>query len=148
MNVTFDLARREDLPAIVALLADDVLGSKRETPDLAPYERAFAEIEADPRELLLVGRSEERVVATLQLSLLSGLSRGATRRAQIEAVRVHADLRGTGVGRRLIEHALDLARERGCGLAQLTTDHQRPEALRFYEGLGFQATHHGMKRPL
>ncbi|KRE82074.1 GNAT family N-acetyltransferase [Arthrobacter sp. Soil763] len=151
---TFRLRRahRADLPAILRLLADDQLGSAREdAADLAPYERAFAAIDADPAHLLLVGDlapsdgSEPRVVATFQLSFLPGLSRRGSWRAQLEAVRVAGELRGQGVGAAMVDWALGEARRRDCSLVQLTTDKSRTAARRFYERLGFSASHEGMK---
>ena len=145
-------AARVDLPAILRLLADDQLGSSREDPaDPAPYEAAFDAIDADPAHLLLVGDlvpedgSGSRVVATFQLSFLPGLSRRGTWRAQLEAVRVAAELRGQGVGAAMVEWALGESRRRGCSLVQLTTDKSRTAAHRFYERLGFAASHEGMK---
>lgn len=151
---TFRLRPAElaDLPGILRLLADDQLGSSREdTSDLAPYEKAFAAIDADPAHLLLVGElvsaeaSGTRLVATFQLSFLPGLSRRGSWRSQLEAVRVSADLRGYGVGAAMVEWAIDESRRRGCSLVQLTTDKSRTAAHRFYERLGFAASHEGMK---
>ncbi|WP_051712691.1 GNAT family N-acetyltransferase [Actinoalloteichus caeruleus] len=144
----FRRARSEDLPAIIGLLADDELGAGREAPGDPVYRAAFEDIDADPRQLLVVADLGGEVVGTLQLTLISGLSRRAATRAQIEAVRVREDQRGGGVGRALLEWALDQARQRGAVLAQLTTDVRRVDALRFYERLGFQASHHGLKLPL
>ena len=151
MSASFREARREDLPRLVALLADDPLGAGRELvadPLPAAYLEAFDEIDGDPNELQLVAERDGVVVGTLQLSVLPSLTRGGARRAQIEGVRVAREARGEGLGRALIEEALRLARERGCRLVQLTTDKQRPEALRFYESLGFSASHEGMKLAL
>lgn len=142
-------ARKGDLPHILALLADDQLGATRESADdLAPYERAFDAIDADPAHLLVVGELDGEVVATFQLSYLPGLSRKGSWRAQIEAVRVSGKLRGQGVGALMIEWAIGQARERGCSLVQLTTDKSRAAAHRFYERLGFVASHEGMKLTL
>lgn len=142
-------AVREDVPAIVALLADDPLGARREAPaELVPYLRAFARIHDDPGELLLVAEDEGRIVACAQLSVLPGLSRGATLRGQIEGVRVARPHRGTGLGAAVIEHLAGEAARRGCTLLQLTSDVRRPDAHRFYERLGFVATHTGFKREL
>jgi GNAT superfamily N-acetyltransferase len=142
-------ATRADLPAIVAMLADDVIGAARESATLlAEHERAFAAIDADPDELLVVACDGTEVVGTLQLTLLHHLShRGATR-AQIESVRVVSSRRGHGVGHQMVEWALAQARARGARLAQLSTDKTRVDAQRFYESLGFHATHQGMKLPL
>ena len=139
-----------DLPALVALLADDPLGAARETPgeDLAPYERAFALVDADPAHLLVAVQDGDDVVGTLQLSFLPGLSRRGELRAQIEGVRIRADRRGAGAGEALVVWALAEARRRGCGLVQLTTDRSRHDAHRFYERLGFVASHVGYKLSL
>jgi len=148
---TFSLrrARKGDLPRILALLADDQLGAVRESvDDLAPYELAFDAIDADPAHLLVVGELDGEVVATFQLSYLPGLSRKGSWRSQIEAVRVSGELRGQGVGALMIQWAVDQARERGCSLVQLTTDKSRVAAHRFYERLGFVASHEGMKLKL
>ncbi|UVJ39390.1 GNAT family N-acetyltransferase [Arthrobacter sp. CJ23] len=142
-------AVRADLPAILRLLADDQLGAARESADdLAPYEQAFDAIDADPAHLLVVGELGGAVVATFQLSYLPGLSRKGSWRAQIEAVRVSGELRGQGVGALMIQWAIDQARGRGCSLVQLTTDKSRIAAHRFYERLGFVASHEGMKLTL
>ena len=139
-------ATREDVPAIVALLADDPLGARRESPDdLAPYLAAFEVIDADPHQVLVVADRDGAVVGTAQLTLLAGLSRRGATRAQIEAVRVSSDERGSGLGTTLIEWAIDEARNRGCALVQLTSDKSRMDAHRFYTRLGFQATHEGFK---
>jgi len=139
----------DDLPVLVGLLADDPLGSGREsTGDLAPYRRAFDLIDADPSELLVVAADGDVVVGTLQLSFLPGLARGGALRAQIEAVRVAADHRGCGVGEAMVRWAIDEARSRGCALVQLTSDKARSGAHRFYERLGFVATHEGFKLPV
>lgn len=148
---TFSLrrARRGDLPRILALLADDQLGAVRESADdPAPYERAFDAIDADPAHLLVVGELNGEVVATFQVSYIPGLSRKGSWRSQIEAVRVSGELRGQGVGALMIQWAIDQARGRGCSLVQLTTDKSRVAAHRFYERLGFVASHEGMKLKL
>ncbi|MCR1162948.1 GNAT family N-acetyltransferase [Paenarthrobacter sp. UW852] len=142
-------AQKGDLPRILALLVDDQLGVARESlEDLGPYELAFDAIDGDPSHLLVVGELQGDVVATFQLSFLPGLSRKGSWRAQIEAVRVSDVLRGQGVGALMIEWAIDQARERGCSLVQLTTDKSRVDAHRFYERLGFVASHEGMKLAL
>lgn len=146
---TIERARAEDIPAIVAMLADDSLGSARETPgDLTPYLKAFEVIDADPHQYLAVARRDRRVVGTLQLTTLPGLSRTAATRAQVESVRVHADERGGGLGTELLEWAEREARERGCVLLQLTSDATREDARRFYERLGYEASHVGFKKSL
>jgi GNAT superfamily N-acetyltransferase len=137
-----------DLPAIVALLADDPLGATREGADLAPYEAAFAAVDADPAHLLVVADDAGAVVGTLQLSLLPGLSRGGAVRAQVEGVRVAGAARGRGLGEAMLRWCADEARRRGAALVQLTTDVRRPDAHRFYERLGYVASHVGMKLAL
>ncbi|WP_344683522.1 GNAT family N-acetyltransferase [Saccharopolyspora taberi] len=138
-----------DVPAIVALLADDELGSTRESPDdLAPYEHAFAQIDADRGEHLVVAERDHQVIGTLQLSLLPGLSRRGALRAQIEGVRIAGSARGLGLGETLVRWAIDEARSLGCVLVQLTSDKTRGDAHRFYERLGFTASHEGFKLPL
>ncbi|RJL30950.1 GNAT family N-acetyltransferase [Bailinhaonella thermotolerans] len=149
MSVIFRLARRDDVAAIVALLADDVLGAGREAAaDLDVYLRAFDAVAADPNNELIVADAGGEVAGTMQLTFIPGLSRSGTLRAQIEAVRVAADRRGEGLGRTMIEWGIARAAERGCGLVQLTTDKKRPDALRFYESLGFTASHEGLKLAL
>ena len=148
-KITFRRARAEDVPAIVALLADDPLGADRETPDdPAPYQAAFAAIDADPQQLLVVADRDGEVVGTAQLTYLPGLSRRGATRAQIEAVRVGAAARGAGLGSRLITWCVEQARQRGCAMVQLTSDVSRTDAHRFYEALGFTASHVGFKMRL
>jgi GNAT superfamily N-acetyltransferase len=148
-EVIFRDAVRADLPAIVALLADDVLGKARDAAVVdAAYERAFADITADPRNRQLVADRAGEVVGCFQLTYIPGLGRHGAERALIESVRVRADLRGQGVGRLMMVWAIDQARARGCALVQLTTDKSRADAHRFYRGLGFVASHEGMKLTL
>ena len=149
-SIVLRLAAVGDVPAIVSLLADDVLGSSRESEgdDLAPYLAAFAAIDEAPGQLLVVACAGDAVVATFQLSFIPGLSRRGTLRAQVEGVRVHAAQRGSGLGAALITWAIEESRRRGCGLVQLTTDKQRGDAHRFYERLGFVASHEGLKLTL
>lgn len=143
-----DEAGFADLEQIVVMLADDVLGATREIPPppLDPcYVRAFEAIAADPLHSLLVIREGSRVIGCLQLRLMPSLSRRGMLRAIIENVRVAKDARGRGLGEFLMQGAIERARAAGCGLVQLTTDRQREDAHRFYERLGFEATHLGMK---
>jgi len=150
-RVSFRVARRDDLDRIIALLADDEIARGRAGYAAAPTASvvaAFAEIERDPNNELIVGEHDGGIVACMQLTYIPGLSRGGMRRAQVESVRVRADLRGQRIGERLMEHAMDRARQRGCALIQLTTDLRRADAHRFYQRLGFEATHAGMKRML
>lgn len=149
--VAFRPAVPGDLPALVALLADDPLGATRDDASLPldpRYAAAFAAIETDPNQCLLVGVAGEDVVACLQLTFIPGLTRRGMWRGQIEGVRVAAAMRGTGVGHALMTHAIGLCRARGCGLVQLTTDKSRPDAHRFYADLGFVASHEGLKLAL
>jgi GNAT superfamily N-acetyltransferase len=145
-------ARREDVPALVALLAADQLGATRDgvrdPADLAAYERAFQAMDEDPAHILLVADSGGDVVGTLQLSFLPGLARRGALRAQIEAVRVAESTRGSGLGAAMMSWAIEESRRRGCALVQLTSDKSRVDAHRFYERLGFAASHEGMKLKL
>ena len=145
-------ATREDLPAMVRLLADDALGAGRETArDMEPYQRAYDAIAVDPAHLLVVGEllpsgeGTGPVVATFQLSFLPGISRQGAWRSQLEGVRVATDLRGQGLGRLMVGWAIEESRRRGCDLMQLTTHRSRSAAHRFYQQLGFEASHIGMK---
>jgi GNAT superfamily N-acetyltransferase len=149
MNPTFRKATRDDLQAIVDMLADDHLGATREFPgDLAPYESAFTVIDSDPHQLLVICEADGRIAGTMQLTFIPGLSHKGSTRMLIEGVRVHRDARDHGIGTRMVEWAIGQARDRGCGMIQLTTDKTRVDAHRFYERLGFQHTHLGFKMKL
>ncbi|MFD9600119.1 GNAT family N-acetyltransferase [Streptomyces sp. NBC_01224] len=138
-----------DIPAIVAMLADDPLGAERESPDdLTPYRAAFRRLADDPNQHVVVAVREGRVVGTLQLTVIPGLSRRGSTRSVIEGVRIHAAERGSGLGTQLIEWAVDESRRQGCQLVQLTSDATRTDAHRFYEQLGFAASHVGFKLAL
>ncbi|MDH6135891.1 GNAT superfamily N-acetyltransferase [Kitasatospora sp. MAA4] len=142
-------ATPQDIPAIVAMLAADSLGVGRESPDdLTPYYEAFERMAADPNQHPTVAVRDGRVVGTLQLSVIHGLSRRGATRTVIEAVRVHADERGNGLGSRLIEWAIAESRSLGANLVQLTSDASRADAHRFYERLGFTGSHVGFKLQL
>jgi GNAT superfamily N-acetyltransferase len=144
-----DRARAADVPTLVALLRDDALGSQRESADMSVYERAFEVIDRDPNQFLAAVRDGDgEVVATMQLTLIPGLSRGATTRLQIEAVRVATVARDLGLGTAMIEWAHQYGREHGARLAQLTTDKTRDDAHRFYGRLGYEPTHEGFKLSL
>ncbi|MEU6392469.1 GNAT family N-acetyltransferase [Streptomyces sp. NPDC046939] len=139
----------DDVPAIVAMLADDPLGAQRESPeDLTPYLAAHARLSSDPNQHLVVALRGDQIVGTLQLTLVPGLSRRGATRSIIEGVRIHAGERGSGLGTRLIEWAVDTSRREGCRLVQLTSDATRTDAHRFYERLGFTASHVGFKLQL
>ncbi len=144
-GVTFRAATAEDVPAIVALLADDVLGAAREAPGDPSYPAAFAAIAGDPNQLLAVVDVNGRVVGCLQLTFIPGLSHRGAWRGQIESVRIAADQRGSGLGRHFLGWSIEQCRARGCRMVQLTTDKSRTDARRFYESLGFTASHEGMK---
>jgi GNAT superfamily N-acetyltransferase len=145
-------AQAADVPAIVGLLADDLLGAGRDgvrTPaDLETYQRAFELIDSDPAHLLVVAEAGGAAAGTMQLSFLPGLARRGALRAQIEAVRVAAGWRGRGLGSAMLGWAIDEARRRDCSLVQLTTDKSRGDAHRFYAELGFVASHEGLKLTL
>lgn len=148
-TVVLRRAEADDIPALVGLLAADQLGATRDgvttDQDLAAYQRAFRTIDADPAHLLVVAQAGPQVVGTLQLSFIPGLARRGALRAQIEAVRVHESYRGRGLGAAMMAWAIEEARRRGCGLVQLTSDKSRPDAHRFYQQLGFVASHEGLK---
>ncbi|HEY2096907.1 MAG TPA: GNAT family N-acetyltransferase [Pseudonocardia sp.] len=140
----------DDVPGLVALLADDHLGSAREAAEgdaaaLEPYQRAFRAIDGDRAHLLVAACAEQRLVGTMQLSFIPGLSRRGALRAQIESVRVHRELRGRRLGEFMIRWAIEEAGRRGCVIVQLTTDRSRTDAHRFYQRLGFVSSHEGMK---
>lgn len=149
LDLTFRPATRDDLPAIVALLANDPLGAERENhvlPLPASYEAAFIAIEQDPNnELIVVDSPDQPVAGVLQLTVVPHITYQGGWRAQIEGVRVAADLRSTGIGEQLFLWAIQRARDKGCHLVQLTSDKARPAAIRFYEKLGFVPSHEGLK---
>ena len=150
-ELTIRRATGADLPAIVRMLANDPLGKTRERyaePLPEAYVQAFAEVEAQKGNEILVAEAEGQVIGCLQLTMIPGLSRLGMLRAQIESVRVDESRRGEKIGERLFLDAIERARKAGCGLVQLTTDASRPDAHRFYERLGFIASHVGMKLAL
>jgi len=151
-TVRFRRAIAGDLPEIIELLADDELGRLREEPGppMNPnYREAFAAIDSDPNQFLaVVEEGGGTLVGCLQVSFIPGLSRVGLWRGQIESVRIASSRRGGGLGREMFEWAIQKCRDHGCGLVQLTTDKARPDALRFYESLGFEASHMGLKLPL
>lgn len=148
-DIHFRRATHADLPAIVALLADDPLGALREdfaTPLPQAYNDAFAAIDRDPNnELVVVDSAGRQVIGVLQLTFIPGITYRGGWRALIEGVRVASEFRSGGVGRRLFDWAIQRSRDRGCHLVQLTSDKARPDAIRFYQSLGFVASHEGMK---
>jgi len=150
--MNFRKAVESDVHSIVQMLADDVLGSKRENfkvPLPEEYHKAFRNICADSnQELIIVENEELEVIGTLQLSFIQYLTYRGGIRAQIEAVRIRKDVRGHGIGKAMLVWAIDRARERKAHILQLTTDKKRPTAIKFYQELGFDATHEGMKMHL
>jgi len=151
MTVIFRRATREDLPRIVALIAEDQIGQTREdasTPLNGAYVEAFAAIERDANQVLAVAARDEAVIGCLQITFIPGISRQGMWRGNIESVRVARELRGQGIGRAFFDWAIARCRERGCGLVQLTMDKRRNDASRFYQSLGFTPSHEGMKLSL
>lgn len=141
-------ATEDDLVAVVRLLADDSLGAAREQyaiPLPIAYLAAFTAIEVQSGNDLLVAAVEHEVVGCLQLTVIPGISRLGALRAQIEGVRVASGHRGAGIGEALVQDAIERARRAGCAFVQLTTDSTRTDARRFYERLGFEASHVGLK---
>ncbi|SDN64811.1 GNAT family N-acetyltransferase [Alkalicoccus daliensis] len=147
-SLMFKLAEKKDLDGIIAMLADDELGNKRERyehPLPSNYVKAFDAITADPNNELVIACYEDELLAVLQITYIPYLTYQGGWRATIEGVRTSAAARGKGTGTELIQWAIQRTKERGCHLVQLTTDKARPDALRFYEKLGFKATHQGLK---
>lgn len=148
-NCIMRLATPEDVDGIVALLADDPLGKRRERPGDPAYAVAFAKISDDPNnELWVLEGTGGLVVGTMQLTFIPGLSRLGATRAQIESVRIAPSLQGKGVGTWIFDRLIERSRAKGANLVQLTSDKTRPDAHRFYERLGFVATHDGFKLSL
>ena len=141
-------AIRADVPAIVVLLSDDVLGKGRESADLSPYLAAFEAMQSEDRNTIIVGDDAGEVVACYQLTFISGLSLTAARRALLEGVRVAASHRGRGLGEAMMHDAETRARAAGCRLMQFTTNKTRTDAHRFYDRMGFTPSHIGYKKPL
>lgn len=145
----FRKATRKDLSKVVEMIADDELGKIRENyhiPLPMEYLNAFENIDANEnQELIVVENERSEIIGTLQLSFIQYLTYRGGLRAQIEAVRIRKDKRGLGIGKTMFEWAIDRAKERKAHLLQLTTDKKRPKVIKFYEDLGFKATHEGMK---
>ena len=150
-NIRFRLAKREDLPSIVRMLADDDLGSQRERIDdplPVSYYSAFDQIERDPNHELIVVERNGEVIGTLHLMFLPSISFRGGLRAQIESVRVDKRFQSQGIGSALMQWSMQRAKERGAHVVQLTTHKTRLDAHRFYERLGFKGSHLGMKMTL
>ena len=147
--ITFREATKKDVPFIVEMLADDKLGALREkyqNPLPQLYYDAFEEIDLDKnQELIVIENTNQEIIGTLQLSFISYLTYQGGMRAQIEAVRIRRDQRGKGYGEQFFKWAIERAKEKNAHVLQLTTDKQRPEAISFYQKLGFKASHEGMK---
>lgn len=146
--ISFKEADSNDLEAIVNLLANDELGRIRENaslPLLSNYIDVFHKIKDDPNAYLFVGVSEHNIIAVAQLNILHYLTYQGGSRALIEGVRVHHEYRGKGIGKIFFQYLIEISKDKGCHLVQLTTDKKRPEAYKFYENLGFKATHEGFK---
>ncbi|MBE9550272.1 MAG: GNAT family N-acetyltransferase [Proteobacteria bacterium] len=148
MKLSFRQATATDLPLLIKMLADDRLGKQREdssTPLNKAYIQAFKQIDSDPNNQLILAQSEQQVVGMLQLTFIPYLTHTGSWRCLIEGVRIDRELRGKGIGNQLIQWAIKQARENDCNIVQLTSDKQRPEAISFYESLGFKASHEGFK---
>ena len=148
MNLQHRRAKQDDLKAIVSLLADDKLGRSREqaSDEVAQnYLDAFVKIDSDPNQYLMVLENDFEVIGTCHLTLMPSLTFSGSTRLQIEAVRVNSSIRGQNLGQQMIEFAVNWGKEHGATIIQLTTNKERPDALRFYEKLGFKVTHEGMK---
>ena len=138
-------ARRADLPVIMAMLADDILGRDREGGADEVVAAAFAEIERDPNSTIWVIERDGQVIGCAQLTCIAGLSQRGMKRGLIEAVRIASEARGGGLGRWFVGGLIGKARAAGCGVVQLTSDKRRTDAHRFYENLGFARSHEGFK---
>ena len=150
-NLVYRLATIDDLPDIIKMLADDDLGKTREKfeNDLSDkYISAFKKIVSDPNQELTIVELNNEKVATFHLTFIQYLTHQGSMRAQVEAVRTNSEFRGQGIGKQVFEYVVNRAKEKGCAILQLTTDKQRPGAIRFYENIGFASTHEGMKLKL
>ena len=145
-RLTLRAARADHLDVIVALLRDDVLGATREADDRARYEQAFADILADPNADILLAALGDQIIGCAQVNRLANLSLKATKRANIEGVRIGSHHRGGGYGEHFLQLIEEHCRDQGCRLIQLTTNKARDEALRFYISQGFEDSHIGLKK--
>ncbi len=148
MNISYREARQEDLPQLIEMLANDQLGATREdtsTPLNSAYQIAFKSINADPNNELIIVESGDQLIGMLQLTYIPYLSHTGAWRCLVEAVRVHKDCRGQGLGTEIFKWVIKQAKARKCYMIQLTSNKQRTEALRFYKKLGFTPSHEGFK---
>ena len=147
MDIEFEVAQEQELSQLIQLLIDDHLGAKRESRETSMdnYRRAFKAIDEDPNNELIVAKDDSNVAALLQLTYLPSLTYQGAWRCQVEGVRVAADYRSQGLGKKLFQWSIQRAEAKGCKIIQLTSDKGRPDAIRFYESLGFKASHEGMK---
>jgi GNAT superfamily N-acetyltransferase len=151
MNLQFREALESDIPNLVEMLSDDELGVMREDSSLPVnqgYLKAFNSIDEDSNNELTIVESNGKIVGMLQLTFIPYLSHIGSWRCLIESVRIHSSYRGQGLGSEFFQWAIERAKKRSCSIVQLTSDKQRPDALRFYESLGFVATHEGFKLKL
>ncbi|MEQ8470867.1 MAG: GNAT family N-acetyltransferase [Marinoscillum sp.] len=147
-KIQFRKAKSDDLPRIIAMLADDILGAKREqniSPLPQSYVKAFQTIDSDPNQELMVVVLDGIVIGTFQLTFIQYLNYCGSSRMMIESVRISSEFRGRGLGEKVMQWTMNHARQRGVRMLQLTSDKQRPEAIKFYERLGFVASHEGFK---
>lgn len=148
MNLNFRQAKDSDIPNLVNLLADDELGAEREDVSIPlnkKYLAAFQSIDKDPNNELMIVECDAQLVGMMQLTFIPYLTHTGSWRCLIEGVRIAGEYRGKGLGSEFINQAVTRAKERHCSIVQLTSDKKRPGALRFYESLGFRATHEGFK---
>ena len=147
--MNFRKATEKDLLLIVAMMADDILGKERENfqdPLPEEYLEAFKKIDSDEnQELIVLEDGNGEIIGTLQLTFIQYLNRRGGLRAQIESVVIRKDKRGLGLGKSMFEWAINRAKEKNAFMVQLTSDKQRPRAIKFYENLGFTASHEGLK---
>ncbi|MHA2938959.1 GNAT family N-acetyltransferase [Vibrio sp. RC27] len=151
MELKYRAANFEDLTSLVTLLSNDPLGNQREDPSIPlnnSYLKAFEAIVQNPDNQVLVVELDNTLVGMLQITFIPYLTHIGSWRCFIEGVRIHSDYRGQGLGQKMFEHAIEMARSKGCSIVQLATDKRRPDAIRFYEKLGFKATHEGFKLAL
>ncbi len=147
-SLNFVEAKESDLQCVIALLADDILGEMREANDegsFEAYQAAFQIIQADENAKLIVVKCDEKIIGMAQINFITYLTYQGGKRAQVEGVRTHRDFRSQGVGKQLFDHLIQLAKQEGCHVVQLTTDKLRPDAYQFYQKLGFVNSHDGFK---